>query len=98
MTVLTGLAAALLLQSFNQEISMVPLIQSPHNMKLFTFEKVYDRLLLEDVCIASQDKESAYHISQSKKLGKKPAIMSASFHSSHGVGSTCGNHRGGSSA
>jgi hypothetical protein len=42
MSVSTGLAAALLLRSFNQEVLMIPLIQSLDDMKPFTFEKVYD--------------------------------------------------------
>ena len=98
MTISTGLAAALLLRSFNQEESMTPLIQSLYDLNPLTFEKVYDCLLIEDTRKASKDNETAFHTNQQKKVGKRSTVPSYNHSNNSGYSSLRGSHRGGSTS
>ncbi|PLW30746.1 hypothetical protein PCANC_27795, partial [Puccinia coronata f. sp. avenae] len=98
MTISTGLAAALLLRSFNQEESMTPLIQSLYNLNPLTFEKVYDCLLIEDTRKASKDNETAFHTNQQKKVGKRSTVPSYNHSNNRGYSSSRGSHQGGSTS
>ncbi|KAH9459291.1 hypothetical protein Pst134EA_019446 [Puccinia striiformis f. sp. tritici] len=62
----------------------------------FTFEKIYDQLLLEETRQTSIALESAYFSAQNCKAGKQPVNRAASGSSSRGSGSSQGNHRAGS--
>ncbi|PLW11799.1 hypothetical protein PCANC_26346 [Puccinia coronata f. sp. avenae] len=97
MSMSTGLAAALLLRSFNQDESLTSLIQSLYNLNPLTFEKVYDRLLLEDTRKTSKETENAFHVNQSKRQGKLPSGPSRFSSTTRGFASSRGNHRGGNS-
>ncbi|KNZ45841.1 uncharacterized protein VP01_7754g1, partial [Puccinia sorghi] len=66
MTVSTGLAAALLLRSLHQDNSLNSLVQSLYDIKPLTFEKVYDRLLIEETCKESATAETILFQSASK--------------------------------
>lgn len=70
MTVSTGLAAALLLRSLHQDNSLNSLVQSLYEIKLLTFEKVYDRLLIEETRKESATAETTYYSSQLRKFNK----------------------------
>ncbi|KNZ48380.1 hypothetical protein VP01_5709g1, partial [Puccinia sorghi] len=61
MTVSTGLAAALLLRSLHQDDSLNSLVQSLYNIKPLTFEKMYDRLLIEETRKESATAETTYY-------------------------------------
>ncbi|OAV86312.1 hypothetical protein PTTG_05342 [Puccinia triticina 1-1 BBBD Race 1] len=70
-TISSGLAAALLLQSLSQDENLVSLVQSLYNKKPFTFEKVYDWLLIKDTRKESGVHESAYFLNQNHRFGKQ---------------------------
>ncbi|PLW32187.1 hypothetical protein PCASD_21681 [Puccinia coronata f. sp. avenae] len=95
MSISTGLAAAFLLQSLNQDDSMTSLVQTLYNMKPLTFNKVYDRLLIEATQQTSVKTECVYFASQNRKFGKQSADRSTGSPSSRGIGSSRGNYRGG---
>ncbi|KAH9468237.1 hypothetical protein Pst134EA_033418 [Puccinia striiformis f. sp. tritici] len=104
MYVSTGMAAALLLRSLNQDDSLSPLVQNLYDLNPLTFEKVYDRLLIEETRKDSAVAESAYFSNQNKRFGKQPSSRSTSGFSNRGStsgfsnrGSTSnrGSHRGG---
>ncbi|KAI7944933.1 hypothetical protein MJO28_010628 [Puccinia striiformis f. sp. tritici] len=76
--------------------SMGLAVQTLFDMKPFTFEKIYDQLLLEETRQTSIALESAYFSAQNCKAGKQPVNRAASGSSSHGSGSSQGNHRAGS--
>jgi hypothetical protein len=94
MTISSGLAAALLLQSLNQDESMTSLVQTLYDMKPFTFDKVHDRLLIKATRQTSVETETTYFASQNHKFGKQSADCPTAS-SSQGMGSSRGNHRGG---
>jgi hypothetical protein len=97
MSMSTGLAAALLLRSFNQDESLTSLIQSLYDLQPLTFEKVYDRLLLKDTQKNSKETKNAFHVNQSKRQGKLPSGPSRLSSTTWGFSSFHRNHRGGSS-
>ncbi|KNE95540.1 hypothetical protein PSTG_11145 [Puccinia striiformis f. sp. tritici PST-78] len=98
MYVSTGMAGALLLRSLNQDESLTPLVQSLFDLNPLTFEKVYDRLLIEESRKDSAIAESAYFSNQAKKLGKAPVNRSTFGSSNRGSSSSRGSHRGGNNS
>lgn len=95
MTVSTGMAAAILLRSFHLEESLTPLIQSLYDLKPLTFDKVFDRISIEETRQSSQASETVFHLNQGRRLGKKPtsAQTSRPFNNSRGS-TTRGRIRG----
>ena len=95
MSISSGLAAALLLRSLHQDEGLTPLVQLLYDAKPFNFEKIYDRLLIEDTRKESAYAESAYFATQNRRFGKKPSDQNQSTSASRGSSSTRGSHRGG---
>jgi hypothetical protein len=94
MSISTGLAAALLLCGLNQDKSLTSLVQTLYDMKPFTFDKVYNRLLIEATQQTSVETNSAYFAAQNCKFGKQSADRLGTS-SSRGLGSSRSYIRGG---
>ena len=94
MIVSTGMAAALLLRSLNQDKSLSALVQNLYNLELLTFEKFFDCLSAEDGQKETSLAESAYSLNQSRSKDKQKSTWFSQTNPISNWGSTSSRSRG----